>query len=487
MEKDIGEKLIVDSKQYEKTGGIKVKKNWLNKIKRNIALGLVASTTMVSTIVPVLGDEVQQPQVSGWSIGILNEGEKYGIYPMEWYTDGFQGGITEDKLNILLTNVDAKLGELNLDKNQVFTPIVYEKDGTRGSVLVALYNSVASYKLPDELGNNQESAIEYMQKRSILNGTNKGLDLGASCTVEQAAVFASRLIEDTYNAVGAGSKGLIWEVKHGGNTIYLLGSIHAGDTSLYPMHKNMKDAFEASDVLIVEANVLDPQGTEELMKIGMYADGTKLQDHVPEETYAQYTEFLGQMGLPTDVFDGFKPWFAGLQLAVMAGTDSDSLQEAAESAALGIDMYFLTNSMLTGKPVAELEGMIYQANLFDGLSQEMQEHFFKQSLDIALNPDSEAALESGKLFHSWLEQWYAGDVDGFASSYVAQMEGEQSEIDEMLLGKRDENMANKLAELLEKEDEATYFVVVGALHLVTEGMVVDQLKDKGYAVRGFWE
>ena len=57
----------------------------------------------------------------------------------------------------------------------------------------------------------------------------------------------------------------------------------------------------------------------------------------------------------------------------------------------------------------------------------------------------------------------------------------------MLFGQRDQDMADKLADLLEKDDEVTYFVVIGAGHLVKAGTVRDQLENKGYVVERFWK
>ena len=464
-----------------------MKKDWLNKIRKSIALGLIVGTTMVSTVVPVLGNEPAQPQISQWSIGTLNEGEKYGIYPVGWYADRFQEGVTEDKLDILLSNVERKISELELEKDPTFIAVDDQKDGSRGSVLAALYNSLASYKLPVELESNKGDAVAYMQKRGILNGTNKGLELEEVCTLEQATVFASKLIEDTYNASGSGAKGLMWEVKHEGNTIYLLGSIHVGDTSLYPIRKEVKDAFKESDVLVVEANAMNQQGLEEFMQIGKYADGTKLHDNVSEEIYAKCVAFLEKMGLPTDVYDDFKPWIVSNELSVMMMADTDSLEDSAMASLCGIDMYFLTSAMVTEKPVAELESLSYQANLFNDMPVELQEEQLSQTLDAVLDPDSQVASESVETLKLWFEKWYAGDIDGFTSSFLSENEKSSSEFEAMLFGKRDRDMADKLGQLLEKEGETTYFVVIGAGHLVVKDTVRDQLENKGYLVNGFWK
>lgn len=462
--------------------------NWLSKLKKGIALGLVVGTTAVSTMVPLSASELGQPDISPWSIGTLNEGEKYGIYPMAWYTDGFKQSISQDKLGVLLSNVERKLSELELEKDHEFTPIPYEKDGTRGAVITGLYNSLAAYKLPEELEKIKGNPADYMQKRGILNGTKKGLELDVASTVEQAAVLASKVIEDTYSKAGAGAKGLMWKVTEGDKELYLLGSIHIGETALYPLHQDVKDAFEKSQLLIVEANVLGSQEEmEAFSREAMYSDGTSLADHISEETYAKCLEVFERYGLPVEIYKQFKPWGIASNLEVLTSSDSASLDSGAEAASLGIDMYFLTTGMLTGKPVVELEGLLYQASLFNSISPEVQEENLSNILDQILSGNTEGPSQSAELLNVWFDQWYKGDIDGFIEAYTGAIEDEQGEYERVLFGKRDKDMANKLDELLKEGDPGSYFVVVGAGHFTIEGTVIDQLERKGYTVERFWQ
>ena len=157
--------------------GTILKSRMTYKIKKSIALSLVLVVTLISTIIPAFGKQVEQRQISQWSIGTLNEGENYGIYPLEWYDEGFREGISGEKATQLLMKVEAKLSELGFELDHSFVPIAYEDNGTRRAVLTGLYNGLAAYKLPEELESEKGKPIEYMQKRSILNGTNKGLEL----------------------------------------------------------------------------------------------------------------------------------------------------------------------------------------------------------------------------------------------------------------------------------------------------------------------
>ena len=44
----------------------------------------------------------------------------------------------------------------------------------------------------------------------------------------------------------------LWKFTSAGNSVYLLGSIHAGSPDMYPLPKPVEDAFAASSVLLVE-------------------------------------------------------------------------------------------------------------------------------------------------------------------------------------------------------------------------------------------
>lgn len=466
-----------------------MKNNWLKNIRRSIALALMVVMTLVAPATPVMAGEVAARQISEWSIKTLNEGENYGIYPMEWYDDGFGEDISEDKLSKLLVNVETKISELGLEKDETFTPVEYEKDGTRGAVITGLYNSIATYKLPEELESGKDGAVEYMQNRHILNGTNKGLELETACSVEQAVVFSIRLVEDVYGAAEAGAKGLMWKVEKGDNTMYLLGSIHTGYSHLYPINKTVKDIFKESDSLIVEINMLNEQqeDAEAFMALAMYPDGEKLQDNVSEETYARLGEILEMVGAPTDAYDHVKPWVISNELTMMLYTDSDS-EEGQDGVEFGVDMYFLATAMLSGKPVMELETAMDQGRMFDNVSKEQQEKQLNELLDIALDPEEEAASEVLEMTDAMFETWYQGDIDEFISLlFDEEDESEEDESELELFGKRDQAMTKKLITLLEDDGEATYFVVVGAGHFTEKDTIVDLLKAEGYTVERFWE
>ncbi|NOU56065.1 TraB/GumN family protein [Brevibacillus borstelensis] len=455
-----------------------------SKLQRLLASGLLGITALLGSVLTVQANEAPAaaPAISPWAVQTLHEGEKYGIYPLAWYQDGtFQQPITTDKFQALLANTAAKLDKLGFSKKTDFSGPKATDTITREMVLNSLYGVLTQYELPEAFEIGKLSPIDYLQKKGIVSGTIKSLGLNQPCTVEQAAVFASRLVTYTYDTAQGGAKGLLWKATKGGNTLYLLGSIHYGTPDMYPMQKNVRDAFAASDTLWVELNLLsdDEEALEYFKESMMYTDGTTLKDHVSKATYEKLQKVTDKLKLPRDAFDSYKPWAVSTGLSLNSTRVSPS--EQPQSSALGVDMYFLQSALLSGKPIHELEGIKLQADLFNNAPPDLQEKELNELLDSVLNPDA-ASQNTAKQLIEWQQLWAKGDLDGFTKSFTSSPQMMESALAKGLFGERDKNMAAKLASLLEKEGKSTVFVVIGAGHFVVEYMVIDQLKQKGYKV-----
>lgn len=453
---------------------------WSNKWSRKMAAGVLGVTMLLGgTNLTVRAEQptAPTPSISTWSLSTLNEGEKYGIYPMEWYYDGkFQQAIDEAKFKSLIKSTAAKLDGLGFSKKDMPLPAWENKVITRDTVMRAMYGLLARYELPSAFGVGSSSPIEYLQQKGIVQGSNEGLELDQPCTAEQAAVLASRLVEFSYDTAGQGAKGVFWKVKHNNNTLYLLGSVHLGIPEMYPLQKNIKEAFEASDDLWVEADTLSGDMSY-FTSLMTYDDGTKIQDHVSKETYEKLQKVLKKMEIPEQALDAYKPFAVSSNLSMLSLFDDP--EQIAPASASGIDHYFLTKALLTGKPVHELEGINLQADVFNSLTPEAQEKDLNSLLDQLL---ADGGKEAAGIFKQLQLDWSKGNAVGVADGLVrgGLMEGE---LNKKLIGERDKNMAKKIADLLEQEGERTSFVVVGSAHYVVKDMVIDQLKAKGYDVQ----
>lgn len=446
-----------------------IKKKWLSL--------MMCVVVLLTTLAPVWADESPQMDISTWAISQLNEGEKYGIFSIEWYYDQFKSEISEERLNSLLEGVDAKLSEI---KDKVaFEPIETKQNYTREDVALRLYNVLASYGLTDD-----QTPIAFMQSWGILNGGSNGLMLDSSCNTEQAVLMGINTVLQSYRKLEEGSKGVFWKVENKGNTVYLLGSIHLGTTDIYPLNETLVNAYNASDVLLVEANLLNQtEGIEYFMSKAAFSDGTTLDKVISPELYEKTSKALELFGIDIALYNGLKPWSVANDLNAYSMMFDQSTNAVSEKSAAGIDMYFILNAFLEQKPIYELEGVAYQADLFDGLTPAFQATYLESIVDGILTPSEDPDDSSAALLNSWFEYWEAGDLESFKASFTAANSASgESELTTMLFGKRDVDMADKITTLLEGTTPTTYFVVVGAGHLIVDGNIVELLTEKGYKV-----
>jgi uncharacterized protein YbaP (TraB family) len=264
-------------------------------------------------------------------------------------------------------------------------------------------------------------------------------------------------------------KSFLWKVESKSATVYILGSLHTLKREMYPLPEKMENAFNKSDVLVVEANINDlpPEGILGMLEGALYTGNEGLESHLSKETYELAKTRLNRFGMPIEFFDKSKPWFLALMITAL------EMQRLGFDPEYGIDNHFLKKAA-GRKRIIELESVTYQMNLLSTLSERDQESFLLYSLrDLDI-----LATEMDTL----TKAWNAGDTDALESivSRGAQEDPRISPIYEKLVYERNNTMASRIEGFL--KTEGRYFVVVGAGHLVGKKGIIELLKRRGYSV-----
>lgn len=261
----------------------------------------------------------------------------------------------------------------------------------------------------------------------------------------------------------------LWRVSTLHTTVYLMGSIHLGKPSMYPLDPDIELAFQVSDHLVVEVDIdaLDPLQTQQkMLSLGMYADGDSLTDNITPQTLRKLEKRMEGYGLEPSYFTLFKPWFVALSLTVM------QIKQLGFDENYGIDKYFLGKAR-DRMPILEIESLDEQLSLLAGLpDQELFLEFTLNTLD-----------DTEKMLDVLLKAWQEGDAATMGQIMISQALEKYPQtrpIYEKIFFERNRNMTQKIQEYLEKE--GTYFVVVGAGHLVGEKGIVALLKKAGFEV-----
>lgn len=260
----------------------------------------------------------------------------------------------------------------------------------------------------------------------------------------------------------------LWKVRSNTATVYLLGSIHFLKPEAYPLNRAIEHAYESAEFLVVEANVSDLErlNLPTLVDKAFYQGEGGLKKSVSSQTYRLVEKESAALGLPIELVDKQKPWFLALSLQAMA------LMKTGYDPRHGIDYYFLSKAK-GRKTILELENLDEQIDLLAGFSEREQELFLIYTL--------ENLKSIGARVDDVVQAWASGDTEALETILSENIGADRSlaPVFEKLFVERNVKMSSRIAEYL--DSGKTYFVVVGAGHLVGEKGIIQLLKEKGYS------
>lgn len=261
---------------------------------------------------------------------------------------------------------------------------------------------------------------------------------------------------------------LMWKAASPTTTVYLVGSIHLGDNSMYPLPKEVESAFAAAKVLAVEINIKNADQAKMMgliQKYGLYTGDDSLTRHLPKDTQAALDDYCTRHNVPRQGMEQLKPWVVAVTIAAMAW------QQAGEDPSLGIDMHFLDESKPPQR-IDELETMESQLSIFAEATEEEQ-----QSMLAAILKEGDKVKD---LIKRTQAAYVAGDPDALQKVMDEQDDVGSKSLEKKLLDDRNVAMTAKIEDYLKGKDPI--FVVVGAAHIIGDKGIAKQLRDKGYKV-----
>ena len=272
-------------------------------------------------------------------------------------------------------------------------------------------------------------------------------------------------------ALAADDRGLLFEARKGDQTIYLLGSIHLADQSFYPLRKAILTAYERSDVLVVEADILNAESDismqQQIMAESLYPPEDNLKNHISADLYRQLQAWLRQRNIPEPLFNRQRPAIAMITLSMV------EMQARGLNPQLGIDRHFLQKAHKSDKPILELESVLEQLRMLNSL--ENPDQFLKQTL--------EQLAELDEFVPRMKQAWKEGDPGDLYQLVIAEGLAEHPDfapLYEVLFFKRNHKMAETIRQF--SSEHGALFVIVGAGHLVGERSVTELLQKQGYTI-----
>lgn len=264
-----------------------------------------------------------------------------------------------------------------------------------------------------------------------------------------------------------------------GNTITMLGSVHALTENEYPLPDKIAEAYENADILVIEAltNGTDSITYQAKLLASMYYDDAadRLSNHISEEAYEILDDYLQSYDMNAAVFDLMKPW------AVYLNIQSLQILNSGLSTDYGYDYYFEDQAEESGKEIYAIETADEQIDVLKNLPDEVYDVLFKAEKGSDKDTDAE-------MYQAIYKAWRTGDFEAVAEESTGEevdlTEEEEALVNEYnskMLSERNVGMAEAVEELLEG-DKDQIFMIVGAAHFAGDEGIIALLEKDGYTV-----
>jgi len=269
----------------------------------------------------------------------------------------------------------------------------------------------------------------------------------------------------------AAAQAYLWEVASLSNRVYLYGTVHAGKKEWFPLHPVVEKALSESQILVVEADILDTAKMSASGKELSYKPPDELRNHVAAADYERFRKIMPRYKLAEHQVAQMNPFMA---VSLLVFSEWARLGFSPE---LSVDAYIIKKARAEFKPVVEIEGIELQTKLIESLTDAENRAIFAGTL---------TALESGLTgdqINGMVSAWQRGDAARMlevAQKYNDNVEGAAA-FEEKFVWARHEPMLAKIQGYLDSRE--VHFIAVGALHLAGPRGLVELLRKRGYIVR----
>ena len=281
-------------------------------------------------------------------------------------------------------------------------------------------------------------------------------------------VFFSLFFAATFPA-SALERGALFNVTGFGHSMVLFGTMHVGLPEFYPLEPRIAQAVANASTLALE---VDPQLPPAVMAkamrdYGVAGPGAAL----PSALAARLAPVLAKAGIDAATLAPLKPWVVAMVLGL------NQYAALGYRADLAVDSHLAALARGAKVTVIELESIDAQMALFSRLTDAEQLRYLDDTL---------ALIESGRQrteVRQVVDAWRGADqaaLEALAVRIESDTTWAGRFVQKVLLEGRNGPLADKLLELLAKQDKAV--AAIGVLHLVGKHSVPALMRLKGVTV-----
>ncbi|MFV0450477.1 MAG: TraB/GumN family protein [Vibrio sp.] len=253
---------------------------------------------------------------------------------------------------------------------------------------------------------------------------------------------------------------LYWKATNDKVSLTIIGSVHVGEPSMFPLPQEIYKALSQSDGLIVESDTTNQQNI-------VYPPASKQAAQVlNQEQLFNLDQIINELGLNAQQIHQLPPWSAALSLQFL------QLQKLGYQTQDGVDLHLMQKAADAKVPLVPLETMQFQIDLLTHQPEDGKE------LLVSIIDEWES---NQAMTHCMIESWKAGDKLNLEKMmHLTEM---SPEMEQAFVISRNQDWANKLSSgKFLPTQQGQYVMIVGALHLIGEQNFIELLEQKGFKV-----
>ena len=278
----------------------------------------------------------------------------------------------------------------------------------------------------------------------------------------------------SFHALHAASNPLFWKAVKGDATVALLGTVHSGRKTFYPLPNAIEDALRNSEALLLEIDLstVDADAVNKTIKeTSVLPKGETLFELLSSDLYFKLDDRLAKFQLQIVEHEHKEPWyFIFLLLTLESGIDPEGMK-------LGVDLYLTKQAKRLKKEVIALESVESQMQVFSGLSRHDQLELIEVMLERPFDRD-----QTKEDMRNLLNAWEKGDR-GAIDTHIEKSKG-ASPIEKKFLQRLNHQRNKKMLEAIldHSKRHKQVFVAVGTMHLLGKEGLIERLKTAGFTV-----
>ncbi len=260
----------------------------------------------------------------------------------------------------------------------------------------------------------------------------------------------------------------VWKAQKGASILYLGGTLHILRDADYPLPPEFDKAYRASEIMVFETDISqlqDPSTQLKMLAKGMYPDGSSIEQHLSEKTYAELSAYCADNGISLQMLSRFKP---SLTMTALIGVELVKLGVTQH----GVDLHFFDLAKKDKKLVQGLETLDEQIEYMTSMADGDEDAFISYSLkDLKTTRDQFELLATA---------WRKGDTGKLDELMTVELKTRQPKLYKKLILDRNARWLKQIDAY--RNSGKTRFLLVGLAHLVGTDGLVEALKRRGYKV-----